>query len=140
MIYPMFAMVILTYAVFVTMAAVRFRAVLSGKMSLRYFVTYDKGAPTELVAKTQRHFVNLFEVPVLFYAGCLASIATGTDGATIRALAWAFVVSRVVHALIHIGPNRLYPRMFAFFAGAGLALAMWIAIVVQVAGRAASAN
>ena len=46
---------------------------------------------------------------------------------------WAIVsvVSRIVHAGIHLGGNPVMPRAYIFFVGPIAILVMWITIVVR---------
>src|SRR4030095_8225633 len=105
LIYPMLAMVLLTATVLVIMFRSRVRAVREQALASAYFRTFQGGTEPEYVVKPARHFINLFEAPTLFYAGCLAAIATQTAGPVVLALAWAYVAIRVAHAWIHIGRN-----------------------------------
>jgi len=131
---PMFAMVVLTLVVGGITFVTRVRAVMSGRVDIRYFKTFNFGEPPEDVVKTQRHFANLFEVPVLFYAGCLAGMITGTQGTTALAFAWLFVIARVIHAWIHLGSNRTMWRMRAFMIGTFAVSALWACIMIQAYG------
>ena len=74
MIYPMFAMVLLTAFVLATLFRSRVSAVRHGLVSAAYFRIYQGDAEPESSAKRARHFTNLFEAPVLFYVVCLAAI------------------------------------------------------------------
>lgn len=132
LVYPMFAMVLLTALVMISMFVTRVSAIKSGKMNVRYFKTYDMGDQTEAVAKSSRHFVNLFELPVLFYVGCLVAMILPINDKGVLFWAWFFVLARVVHAYIHIGPNKLIPRMSAYAVGWVAVLALWIDIIVAV--------
>lgn len=122
----MFAMVILTFVVLGLMFSARVRAIRSREMSMKYFKTYSEGAPTPYVLATQRHFANLFEVPVLFYAGCLAAMFMNMSGPVMLFWAWLFVGARVAHAFIHLSSNSILPRMTAYFVGCVAVLAMWL--------------
>ena len=71
------------------------------------------------------NFRNLFELPVLFYAGVLLAIQSGAGGAWLLGLAWAFVALRYLHSFIHCSYNRVMDRFKAYLLG-GLALwAFW---------------
>jgi hypothetical protein len=48
-------------------------------------------------------------------------------------LAWLFVLSRLVHAAIHIGPNIVKWRGLVFILGAIVLLAMWLRLALHVA-------
>ncbi|MES2854293.1 MAG: MAPEG family protein, partial [Bdellovibrionota bacterium] len=79
LIYPMFAMVILTLVTMLVMLNTRMRAVKAGKIKFSYFKTYNTEAPDEIL-KTQRHYTNLFELPVLFYVACLVAMTRNLEG------------------------------------------------------------
>lgn len=111
MIYPMFAMVVLTAVVLVTLFRSRVAAVRRGLVPFSYFGIYQGAVEPEFTAKPSRHFANLFETPVLFYCACLASMITQNTGPSMQALAWIYVVARVVHAYVHLGSNRIRHRL-----------------------------
>ncbi len=135
LIYPMFAMVLLTVVVLVTLFRRRVRAVREGAVSSRYFRIYQGDSEPEVSASAARHFVNLFEAPVLFYAGCVTAIAANQGGTLLISLAWLYVVARGLHALVHIGRNRLRSRIAAYFSSWLVLLAFWIGLVVLIAQR-----
>ena len=133
LIYPMFALVLLTMVILVTLFRRRVRAVHEGKVSMGYFGIFRGELEPEDTAKAARHFSNLFEAPTLFYAGCLTAMVTHDAGIAVQILAWAYVAARVVHAVIHLGGNRIGQRIRAYGVG-WLALAgLWIQVVAHVA-------
>jgi hypothetical protein len=134
-VYPMFAMVLLTASVLVIMFRSRVRAVRENTLASSYFRVYQGGTEPDYAVKPARHFINLFEAPTLFYVACLASLATGTTGAAILALAWVYFAIRVAHAWIHMGRNRLRHRIRIYAASWAVLLALWICVVAAVAGR-----
>jgi len=132
----MLAMVLLTFAVLVVLFRSRVRMVREGLAPVSYFRTFQGSVETpEYSAKPNRHFANLFEAPVLFYAGCLAAMVTGVTGTWVVALAWAYVAMRYAHAFIHLGGNRVRHRMRAYFVSWICLLALWITVAVGVATR-----
>lgn len=133
LVYPMFAMVALTFGVLVTLFRTRAGFVRQGKVSAAYFKTYQEGAEPESSAKLARHFANLFEAPVLFYAACLAAMVSGQSSLLLHALAWLYVLLRGVHAWIHTGSNVLNHRIAAYFSGWAVLLLMWATIALGVA-------
>jgi len=132
-IYPMFAMVVLTVFVLATLFRSRVGAVRQGLVTAAYFRIYQGAVEPESTAKPARHFSNLFEAPVLFYAVCLAAMITHFTGVAMQILAWIYVAARVIHAYIHLGGNRLRHRMRAYFFSWGVLLVMWVYLVVGVA-------
>lgn len=135
LIYPMFALVLLSTFVLVRMFLSRVHAVRSGLMDARYFKTFSQNAPNVLpdsVVKTQNHYSNLFENPTLFYAGCVTAMVVPVHGYVILFWAWFFVLARLIHAFIHIGHNRLQPRMLAFGLSWIALLGLWFTIIIKL--------
>ncbi|MBT8081950.1 MAG: MAPEG family protein [Gammaproteobacteria bacterium] len=134
LVYPMAAMVLLTAVVLIRMVLGRVGAVKSGAVDARYYKTYQ-GENTEprKAAQNARHFVNLFENPVLFYAACIVAMVTGQGSGLIVWLAWAYVVVRVLHAVVHLGTNKIPPRMAIYGTSWVVLLAMWGLLVFGVA-------
>lgn len=133
LVYPMFALAILTFTVLVTLFRTRSRFVREGEVDAAYFKTYQEGAEPESSAKLARNFSNLFEAPTLFYVACLAAMIAGQSSMLVTLLAWSYVVLRCVHAYIHTGSNELMPRIGAYFGSWIVLLLMWVCIVVGVA-------
>jgi hypothetical protein len=133
LVYPMFALVALTVFVLVTMFRRRVGAVRSEQLSAKYFRVYQGAAEPEASAQASRHFTNLFEAPTLFYVVCVTAIATQQATLAMVVLAWAYVLARVVHAWIHLGANRLTPRIRIYGVSWLILVVMWITLLVNVA-------
>jgi hypothetical protein len=133
LVYPMFALVLLTGAVLIILFRSRVRAVQQGSVSSKYFRIYQGEVEPEQSAKASRQFSNLFEAPTLFYAACLAGLGTHDGAGLLLILAWLYVALRVAHAFIHLGGNRLRHRVRAYFAGWLVLVAMWLQVVAHVA-------
>ena len=133
LIYPMAAMVLLTGIVLIRMVLKRIAAVRRGEIDARFYKTYQgESGETRSVAQHNRHFVNLFENPVLFYAACITAMVTGYGGGIMVWLAWAYVGAPLIHTFIHLGSNKIYPRMAIYGASWVMLLAMWGTLVVSV--------
>ena len=135
MIYPMFAMVLLTFVVLMKLFRARVRAIGEGKISATYFRIYQGQVEPEFTAKPARHFTNLFEAPVLFYVVCLAAMITHFTGIGMQVLAWAYVAARLTHAFVHLGANRIRKRVRAYFISWLILLGMWIYLVAGISLR-----
>jgi hypothetical protein len=136
LVYPMLALVLLTFGVAVVLFRARVRSIREGHTPLSYFRTFQGAQEPEFLAKPSRHFVNLFEVPTLFYAGCLAAMVTGITGPLMVALAWGYVAARLAHAVIHLRGNRIRHRLAAYSASWVFLLALWIVLGFSLlAGR-----
>ena len=75
---------------------------------------------------------NLFEMPVLFYALCLAVVATGAATPFLVDGAWAYVLLRAVHSLIHCTYNRVMHRFATYVASSALLFVLWAVFVARV--------
>jgi hypothetical protein len=128
LIYPMLAMVALTAYVLGVLFRRRTRAVKEGRVSSRYFRVFQGETEPDDAAKATRHFANLFEAPVLFYVACVTAIATRQVTLLAVVLAWAYFASRIVHAYVHLGANRLKRRIPVYFVSWAVLLALWVAI------------
>lgn len=134
LVYPMAAMVLLTALVMIRLFICRVSSVKRGEVDAKFYKTYqgDVGESRK-AAQHSRHFINLFESPVLFYAGCLAALATGQGTGAIVWLAWAYVACRAIHAFIHLGSNKIPPRIAIYAISWVILLAIWGMLVVGVA-------
>lgn len=133
MFYPMFAMVLLTFIVTLYLVYVRIQAVRRRQLPVSYFRLNSGTADVPVQAATAaRHYSNLFEVPLLFYVTCLVAIQMGLQGPTMVTLAWIFVISRIVHTLIHLSYNKVLHRMLAFATGVFCVLIMWVLMAITL--------
>ena len=114
---PLFALVALTALVWLLMVLARNISVAIGKVAMRYYRNYRDDVPPEWIERPARTFMNLLEVPVLFYVACLLMLVTRACDAAQVALAWTFVGTRVLHTLIYIGWNYVPARFAAYVIG-----------------------
>jgi hypothetical protein len=135
LVFPMLAMVLLTFFVLVTLFRSRIRMIREGHAPVSYFRTFQGATEPEYAVKPARHLTNLFEAPTLFYVGCLAAMVVGVRGWGVLALAWGYVAARVVHAWIHLGGNRVRHRLRAYFLSWVLLLGLWTYVAMTAAVR-----
>ena len=96
----------------------------SGEAAMRYF------APVEMAANNLR---NLFEMPVLYFALIPLLLITHNANHIQVILAWVYVVLRIVHSFIHIGPKKVPVRAMIYIASCAVLMAMWIGFTVDLA-------
>ena len=117
---PLLAMVALTLLVWVRLYAVRIPEMKRSRIDpQRLAGSADKGLLKD--TRASDNFINLFEVPVLFYVLVLAALQTGVHDQGLVLLAWAFVGLRALHSAIQCSYNRVMHR-FTVYALATLAL------------------
>ena len=135
-VYPAFAMFMLTFSVIAYMGGSRFAAVRRREVNIRYYRRFSEGEQPPRLQVIGRHVQNHFEVPPLFYIAILFLYVTDHVTPVAVALAWLYFGSRCVHSFIHLGSNNVSHR-FAAFVVSGLILAsLWILLLVSVAASA----
>ena len=131
LIQPVVALVVLTAIVGLMMVVYRNVALIRGAASGRYFRTFTADMPAEWVERPTRTYMNLLELPVLFYVVCLLMLTTGKFDSVQVSLAWVFVITRYVHALIYIGFNYVPLRFTAFLTGVFTLALIWTRFAEQ---------
>lgn len=131
LIQPVVALVVLTAIVSLLMVVYRNLAVIRGAAPQRYFRTFTADQPAEWVERPARAYMNLLELPVLFYVVCLLMLTTGRFDSVQVSLAWVFVIARYVHAFIHIGFNYVPLRFVAFLTGVFTLVVIWTRFAEQ---------
>jgi hypothetical protein len=102
----------------------RQKAIRGKEMSFKYFLAYT-GSATDRVTVVGRHFDNQFQLPVVYLICCLAHLAVGQVNSTTLILAWAFILTRVIHSYIHLGKNHILQRASAYTLGWIVNLLLW---------------
>ncbi|HST94442.1 MAG TPA: MAPEG family protein, partial [Microvirga sp.] len=67
-----------------------------------------------------------------FYALVALALITRKADMLFVVMSWMFVVSRLVHAAIHVTSNKLSLRFMAFLVGVLILAAMWIIFAVRI--------
>lgn len=122
---PVFAQVALTFALLFWMGRLRVAAVRKGDVRPGEVVLGQANWPPR-VTQIGNAFRNQLELPILFYLVSLLSLFTARASLALVVLAWLFVATRLLHALIHVTTNNLARRFFTYLAGALILLLMWI--------------
>jgi len=77
------------------------------------------------VSLANRNYMNLLEMPVLFYVICLMLFVSGEVDQTFLYLAWGYVGLRVLHSLVHVTYNNVLQRLTLFAASNVVVTLMW---------------
>ncbi|ARU57227.1 membrane-associated protein in eicosanoid and glutathione metabolism (mapeg) [Oleiphilus messinensis] len=129
---PALALVGLTFIVLLLIPYRRFKAASERKVTSKDFALGESGHVPAYVALPNRNYMNLLELPVLFYFACTLYFLLETVDLIALVLAWGFVFLRIVHSVIHLSYNNVMHRLVAF-ASSNLVLAvMWIFLVPTI--------
>jgi len=107
----------------------RVLAIKNGDLNMNYFKSLQGEAPHNLKI-IQNNFENQFQVPVLFFATCIAAVVLKSVTIFTLTLGCLFFISRLIHSYIHLGSNNLRKRGLAYFTGIILILVMWVQILL----------
>jgi hypothetical protein len=131
MLYPMFSVVLLTFILGCITLKCRLACVKSGAVSPSYFKLMEGQEVPEAMTKTTRCFNNMFEVPLLFYVGCLLYVSLGVESSIGLFFAWFFVLARCIQAYVFLTYNHLIHRMLSFWFGFLSVMGMWLNLLYQ---------
>ena len=132
----MFALAAWTTIVLLMIPVVRIRAALRREVRPNDFRFGESAAVPGQVSLPNRNYMNLLELPMLFYVVCIVLYLTAGSSTTTIALAWAFVALRIGHSLIHLTYNRVVHRLAAFTAANVALVMLWVTAGVHVAAAA----
>jgi hypothetical protein len=131
--WPVLALMAWTLLVLLQVGIRRLRAGFSGRLAVDDFLCGESSRVPVDVALPNRVFMNLLEVPVLFYLLAILFYVTHTVDTPVIALAWLFVLLRLVHSLIYFTYNKVLHRFLAFALSNMLVLAMLVYLTVRLA-------
>lgn len=131
--YPVFALVLLTFLMAFWMAKERFASVKRGE------IKFEPGVrPTfrNRAGQVSNAYHNLLEMPLLFYAVVAFAMLTKGDDGLMIILAWIYVAFRFVQALVHATYNKIVHRFSAFVGSLFVLAIMWVHLFLHVASAA----
>lgn len=131
MFWPMIAHAFLVFGLYALLFIRRKKYTFSNKEAFRSFRETGKESDQSLVVN--KNLANQFEIPVLFYAACLALYITDADNVATIALGWIFVIARYIHTYIHVTSNRLPYRALAFAVSLASVVMMWVWFAIWLA-------
>ena len=128
---PMGAMALLTFAVLLLIPLRRFRAGFAGEVVADDFKFGESARVPGHVAIPNRNYMNLLELPMLFYvAGLMYYVAGRVDG-RVLAVAWTYVALRAIHSLIHVTYNNVRHRLTVFAISNVVLGVFWLQFFVR---------
>ena len=127
--HPAIVLVFWTFVVLLLIPRRRFRAHREGKVKAKDFRYGESANVPGEVTIPNRNYMNLLELPVLFYFACVVVYVTGRADGWSVGLAWTFVALRIVHSLVHITYNNVIHRLRIFALSTVVLLALWVWIV-----------
>lgn len=125
---PALTLMLWTLLVLVQVPIRRFAAFFRKRVGAHDFQYGESSNVPVDVALPNRIFMNLVEVPVLFYALVFIAFSTNQVNSVSVGLAWVYVALRLAHSLIYFTYNHVIHR-FAVFATSNLVV---LALIVYL--------
>jgi len=113
---PVLVQILITISGFLLLGVRKVRAVKSGSVD-HGKAALDNDAWPDYVLMVSNNIRNQFQVPVLFYVLCILFYSIDAVSTVVLYLAWAFVISRAIHAYIHMSSNFVPARFTVFTIG-----------------------
>jgi hypothetical protein len=131
LLYPVFALIGLTFGLLYWMGRVRVASVKSGKVKISDIALGQDVWPDK-IQQVGNCFHNQFELPVLFYALVGFVMLTKQSDIMMLGLAWLFAVLRYAHAYVHTGSNHLPSRFNVYATGMAVLVIMWVWFAIKI--------
>lgn len=133
MLYPMLALIGWTFVVLLLMGRRRIGAVQGGRVHAREFALGESAAVPTDVSIVNRHYMNLLEMPLLFYAVSLTFYVTQQADAVALGLAWLYAGLRLLHSAVHLTTNRVFHRLLCFALSNFALMGLWGLLLFRLA-------
>ncbi len=111
---PMGALIALTFVVLILIPIKRFRAGFAGETTGEDYRFGESARVPGHVSIPNRNYMNLLELPMLFYVLCLSLYVTQSVTALEVGLAWVYVALRAMHSAVHLTLNHIFTRLTIF--------------------------
>jgi hypothetical protein len=132
---PMGALALLTSVALTLIPFRRFRAGFAGQVRAEDFRFGESARVPGEVSIPNRNYMNLLELPMLFYALCLSLYVTHSVTGLEYGLAWAYVALRAAHSAVHLTLNHIYTRLTLFAASNVVLGVAWVVFFVGLLRR-----
>jgi hypothetical protein len=130
---PVVAQVLLTLLVWLWMYYGRLSAIFESRVDIQALA--DEAVSDRIFKRAENasdNLENLFEIPVLFFTGICAIAILNLQDSLYLGIAWAFVVLRAFHSLVHCTSNSIRAR-FAFYVFSSFAVwILWIRLGITL--------
>ena len=128
---PVFVQVALTFILLMRLGSGRLRTLSAGKTKVRDIALGESNWPSD-VTQVGNCFNNQFQLPMLFYVLVVLALVLHKADLLFVIMSWIFVISRVVHAGVHITSNNVNQRFAAYTVGMVVLLLMWAIFAVRI--------
>jgi len=130
---PVLAHVILIFMLYIYLGIVKSRAVKEGSVDRKEAALNTKAWPDSVV-KVLNNLDNQFETPVIFYIISVFYYLTNNVDSILVSIMSFYVVTRYMHAYVHLTSNYVPYRFKLFLVGALILLVLTLWLVLKLMG------
>ena len=129
--YPAFAMMSLTWFLYIKNYLDNINAAKNKSIKFTYFKTYSGEVPDN-VAVSRQTLKNQFELPIFFYFLVSVILAFDQVSQIDIIFSWIFVASRYLHCYIRLSSNYVPNRAKVFSLGMAILIVWWIIFLYSI--------
>ena len=129
---PMAILALWTMQVLLLVPFARFKAGRQGQITADDFRYGESERVPDAVRLPNRNFMNLLEVPVLFYVAGFMAFLTGHVDGLFMALAWTFLALRIGHSIVHLSYNNVMHRLALFALSNVVVVVIWWVLLLRM--------
>ena len=130
--YPMAMLAVLTFAVLVVIPYRRFKAAFAGQVVADDFKYGESRSVPPEVSIPNRNYMNLLEMPLLFYVACITIYVTKSVDTGSLYMAWGYLALRVFHSIVHLTYNRVTHRLTLCALSNVVLAVIWVRILLSL--------
>jgi hypothetical protein len=121
--YPLLIQIILVLVLYILLGIEKSKAVKAGSVDRVKAALHNHVWPDH-VLRVSNNIANQFETPILFFVLSLVFFSLKSVNVTVLILCCVYVVSRIVHAYIHVTSNYVPKRRGVFMVGCVILVAL----------------
>ncbi|MFT7186610.1 MAG: hypothetical protein ACI84K_002013 [Pseudohongiellaceae bacterium] len=130
---PVLAHILLVFMLYIYLGRVKTRAVKEGNVDRQKASLNPKAWP-EYVVKVSNNLANQFESPILFYMLSVIYYLTNHVNSILVLIMGIYVLTRYLHAYIHVSSNYVPYRYKFFLIGVLILLVLTLWLILQFIG------
>lgn len=130
---PVLAHIFLVFMLYIYLGVVKTRAVKEGSVD-RQKASLNSRAWPDYVVKVSNNLANQFESPVIFYMLSIIVYLTDNVSSVLVSVMCIYVLSRYMHAYLHVTSNYVPYRFRFFLIGLLILLLITLWLVIQFIG------
>ncbi len=128
---PMLVQISLTLLVLLFLGVRKKKALKTGNVDITKTALNNSAWPDDVV-KVSNNIANQFQTPNLFYVLCIIFYLTNSVSTLVLVFSWVYVVTRIIHAYVHMNSNYVPVRLSLFIVGTVCLISMTVTAFINI--------